>query len=74
MRVTVKLFATFRKGRFDAEVREVPPGTTVAKIVKDVRLPEREIAILLVNSRHADRSRELSDGDTLSIFPLVGGG
>ncbi|HZW35316.1 MAG: MoaD/ThiS family protein [Deltaproteobacteria bacterium] len=74
MRITVKLFATFRKGRFDAEVREVPPGTTVSRIVDDVQLPERELGIILVNGRHADRSRELSDGDTLALFPLVGGG
>jgi molybdopterin converting factor small subunit len=74
MRITVKLFATFRKGRFDAEVREVPPGTTVSRIVDDVQLPVRELGIILVNGRHADRSRELSDGDTLALFPLVGGG
>jgi molybdopterin converting factor small subunit len=73
MRITVKLFATFRKGRFDAEVREVPQGTTVSNVVDGLQLPE-SIGIIFVNSRHADLSRELSDGDTLSIFPLVGGG
>jgi len=74
MRVTVKLFATFRKGRFDMEVRIVHPGSTVSKIVEDAGLPESEIGILLVNGRHADRMRELTDGDTVAIFPLVGGG
>jgi molybdopterin converting factor small subunit len=73
MRVTVKLFAAFRKGRFDSEVREVPSGTTVSNVVDEVRLPG-SIGIIFVNSRHADLSRELTDGDTLSIFPLVGGG
>jgi molybdopterin synthase sulfur carrier subunit len=73
MRVTVKLFATFRKGRFDVDVREVPTGTTVSNVVDEMRLPG-SIGILFVNSQHADLSRELSDGDTLSIFPLVGGG
>lgn len=74
MRITVKLFATFRNGRFDVEVRDVAPGTTVSRIVEDIRLPEREIGIVLVNSRHVDLKRELSDGDTLALFPLVGGG
>ena len=73
MRITVKLFATFRKGRFDVEVREVPPGTTVANVVDGMRLPG-SVGVLFVNSRHADPSQELSDGDTLAIFPLVGGG
>jgi molybdopterin converting factor small subunit len=27
-----------------------------------------------VNSRHANLSRALADGDTLAIFPIVGGG
>jgi molybdopterin synthase sulfur carrier subunit len=73
MRITVKLFATFRKGRFDVEVREVPPGTTVGNVVEEMRLPG-SVGVLFVNSRHADPSRELSEGDTLAIFPLVGGG
>ena len=74
MRITVKLFATFRNGRFDAEVREVPPGTTVSGIVEEMDLPGKEIGIVLVNSRHADLSRVLADGDTVAVFPLVGGG
>jgi molybdopterin synthase sulfur carrier subunit len=74
MRITVKLFATFRKGRFDMETRIVPPGATVTTIIEDARLPEGEIGILLVNGRHSDRTRELADGDTVAIFPLVGGG
>jgi len=74
MRITVKLFATFRKGRFDAEVREAPPGATVSRVVGEVGLPEKEIGIVLVNGRHATLSKALADGDTLAIFPLVGGG
>jgi len=73
MRITVKLFASFRKGRFDAEVREVPPGTTVSNVVDGMRLPG-SVGIIFVNSRHAVLSHELSDGDTLAIFPFVGGG
>ncbi|HEX8043885.1 MoaD/ThiS family protein [Candidatus Deferrimicrobium sp.] len=73
MRITVKLFATFRKCRFDVKVREVPPGTTVSDVVEEMRLPG-SIGIIFVNSRHADPSHELSDGDTLAVFPLVGGG
>lgn len=73
MRITVKLFATFRKGRFDAEVREVPPGATVSSVIDGLRLPG-SVGIIFVNSQHADPTRELADGDTLAVFPLVGGG
>ena len=74
MQITVRLFATFRRGRFDSEVRDVPDGITVGKIVEDIRLPKRMIGIILVNSRHVEKSQELFDGDTLAIFPFVGGG
>ncbi len=73
MRITVRLFASLRKGRFDAEVREAAPGTTVSNIVDDIQIPG-SIGIIFVNGRNADLSHELADGDTLSIFPLVGGG
>ena len=74
MRITVKLFATLRQERFHEEVREVSPGTTVSRVVEDLRLPKREVKVILVNGRHADPSTELSEGDTLALFPLVDGG
>ena len=74
MIITVKLFATFQKGRFTIEQREYPAGTLVESIVAELQIPEGSLGILLVNSRHVKLDRELVDGDTLAIFPLVGGG
>jgi molybdopterin converting factor small subunit len=74
MQLTIKLFATFRNGRFDVERREVAPGTTVAAIVDELRIRREEIGILLVGGRHASLEQALAAGDTVSIFPLVGGG
>lgn len=74
MQVTVKLFATFRQGRFSVEVREYRPGTTVGQITEELAIPKGELGILLVNSRHVALDHELHDNDTLAIFPLVGGG
>jgi molybdopterin converting factor small subunit len=74
MQITVKLFATFRVDRFVAEKREYPPGTAIAHILTELNIQEAEIGMLLVNSRHAEPEQELKDGDSLSIFPLVGGG
>jgi molybdopterin converting factor small subunit len=74
MQITVKLFANFRHGRFNVENRQYQPGTTVGQIVEEVGIPEGELGILLVNSRHVGLDHELHDGDTLAIFPLVGGG
>jgi molybdopterin synthase sulfur carrier subunit len=74
MQITVKLFATFRVGRFKAEDRNYPEGTDCRHIVADVGLKEEELGIVLVNGRHAPLEQKLLEGDALSLFPLVGGG
>jgi len=74
MKVKVKLFATFRAGRFDIENREYPEGTTVEQVVDELQLPLEKLGIVMVNNRHVDLDRELNEGDTLALFPLVGGG
>lgn len=74
MLITIKLFATFREGRFKIEEREVPKGTTIADVLRSLDIDEKEIGTLFVRGRHADTDRALSEGETLAIFPLVGGG
>lgn len=74
MNITVKLFATFRTGRFVTQECEYPEGTTVASIVETLGIPENDLGIMLVNSRHVAINHKLSNGDTLAIFPLLGGG
>ncbi len=74
MKVTVKLFATFRAGRFGEQIKEYAPGTTVGDILNELSLPLDEIGATLINHRHVEEDQLLKDGDSLSIFPLVGGG
>ena len=74
MQVTVKLFASFRSGRFDIEQREYPAGTTVADVADSLNLPQAELGIMMVNSRHVKLEHVLAEQDTLALFPLLGGG
>jgi sulfur-carrier protein len=74
MQINVKLFATFRVGRFSVELREYPLGTRVADVISQLQIPEGLIGMIMLNNRHAEPERELNAGDTLSLFPLVGGG
>ncbi len=74
MTVTVKLFATFRKGRFKESQRDYPEQTTVGEVIDDLCLPNHELGAILLNARHVGKGLQLHEGDTLSIFPLVGGG
>lgn len=74
MKITIKLFATFRVGRFASTVQEYQPGTSVGEIIGELKIAEKELGMVLVNSRHVELDHQLNEGDTLSIFPLVGGG
>ncbi len=74
MNITVKLFASFRTGRFDIESGDYPAGTTVADVADSLKLPRTELGIMMVNNRHVKLERTLDEGDTLALFPLLGGG
>ncbi|MGE5476406.1 MAG: MoaD/ThiS family protein [Bacteroidales bacterium] len=74
MQITVKLFASFRAGRFIRENREVAAGTSVAQVADALGIALSEIGIIMINGRHAEAEQELHDGATLSLFPLLGGG
>jgi sulfur-carrier protein len=73
MNITVKLFASLRKGRFDLKNIRCESNTTVGEICREHGIIEDSL-ILLVNSKHVDSNYILSDGDVLAIFPLIGGG
>ena len=74
MEVTVKLFATLRQGRFDIRSSEFPTGAKVGDVVKMLGLPEKEVTLIFVNGVHGTFATELHAGDTLALFPPVGGG
>lgn len=74
MKVTVKLFATFRDGRDKVQVLDLEQGKTPEDIINSLGIKKSEVAILLVNGRDGAFERILIDGDVVSLFPPVGGG
>ena len=74
MKITVKLFANFRLGRFITANREFPDGTRIADVITILQIQASEIGTIMLNNRHADPGSRLQDGDRLALFPLVGGG
>ena len=74
MRVTVKLFASFRDGRFKVEERDLLEESRVLDVLKPLNIRPEEIAICLVNGRNVNEKYVLKDGDTIALFPPVGGG
>lgn len=74
MKITVKLFAVFRNDRFKIEDREYPNNTTVGDVLASLDIDNPELGVALINGRHVTVEQELTDGQTLSLFPKVGGG
>ena len=50
------------------------PGLTCNRIIRDIGIPEKEVKLIFVNGRHASLEDQLADGDTLALFPPIGGG
>ena len=77
MVVKLKFFAGLRDYLPPGEspyATEVEAGATVADLFRQFGVPLEKPRIILVNGRHADLGRVLSDGDLLAVFPPVAGG
>jgi len=53
---------------------EIPEGITACELGKKLKIPEKEIKIILINGRKADDAHVLNEGDSVYIFPLLMGG
>ncbi|BDD87438.1 MoaD/ThiS family protein [Desulfofustis limnaeus] len=74
MRLTVKLFATFRVNRFSSAEQDYPEGTPVGAIIDAIGIDRQEVGITMLNSRHCRMDTVPQQGDVLAIFPVIGGG
>jgi sulfur-carrier protein len=72
--IEVRLFATLRKHHSPTIMVPLADNTTISDITGGLKIPESELAIILLNSRHADLDDPIAAGDVLSLFPPVGGG
>ncbi|HOC46126.1 MAG: MoaD/ThiS family protein [Syntrophorhabdaceae bacterium] len=74
IKVTVKLFATLQLGRFEVRDEQFAEGTTVHDVMKKYGLTKKQVLLILINGRHAEDGTPLADGDTVALFPPIGGG
>ena len=81
IKVTVKLFASFREiTGLEHTAIEVAPGTTVAQLWDTfVRehprlMPLSRSAGMALNGRYAQANASLSEGDIVAFLPPVSGG
>jgi molybdopterin converting factor small subunit len=74
MQITVKLYGSFRVGRFKEDLRHYPAGTTVQDVVLALGIPLPQADIVIVNEQRTSIDHVLREGDVLALFPLVAGG
>ena len=69
MKVQVKLFATFRNGRWKMQEFEYPHDIPVSTVLKDLSLSEEDVGMVLVNGIHKNPKNQLHDHDVLALLP-----
>ena len=80
MIIEAKIFATLRHylpnspNRLDGDKWDIPEGATVAQVLEMLNLAEKEVKMLLINGRNADKKRVLNEGDVFHVFPIMAGG
>lgn len=79
IQIQVRLYATLRKYRPEVAhgqsfTVELPAGSTVADLLRELGVPEGEMKRTFVNGIIQEAEYRLADGDSLGVFPPVAGG
>jgi sulfur carrier protein ThiS len=53
---------------------EVSNGTTIRGLLKQLKVPKKQIKVIFLNGIHAKDGDILKEGDRVGIFPAVAGG
>ena len=73
--IGLRCFATL--ARFqppEAEAFPIDPGETVASVMARLGIPPGAATLIFVNNVHRKPDAVLADGDSLGLFPPIGGG
>ncbi len=77
MNVTIKLFGDLRhhlqRGQ-EVIALELPPDTAIPDIMRQLGISDAEVGLAVVNGTVVPESSALSDGDSLELFSIIGGG
>ncbi|MFO7887766.1 MAG: MoaD/ThiS family protein [Eubacteriales bacterium] len=74
MNIEVRLFASFRNGRWKKKTISFNEGTKIKDVINSLKIDEEELGIVMVNGSYRKSDTLLKEGDVLSIFPPVAGG
>ncbi len=79
IQLEVRLFANLRDyhpeiGRGDSLHIKLDDHARMSDLIAQLKVPRKEISMMMVNGKHVKEDHPLKDGDRVGIFPLIGGG
>ena len=70
----MRLFASFREGRFKEEEMELPEGSSLGDLLAQLKIEQNDAKITIVNGTSVSAGHKLSEHDVVAIFPPIAGG
>ena len=74
MVVEVRLFASFREGRFKEKELELPEGSSLGDLLAQLEIAQKDAKITIVNGSAVSAEHELAEKDVIAIVPPIAGG
>lgn len=74
MVVEVRLFASFREGRFKEKEIDLPEGSSLGDLLNHLDIARKDAKITIVNGSAVSTEHKLADKDVIAIFPPIAGG
>ena len=73
--IHIKLFATLRKYLPEApETYPIESGISVEELIEQLGIPVKAVKLVFINSVKSELASRLNGGETVGLFPPVGGG
>ncbi len=70
MEVEIRLFDSFRKGRWNSKHLRFNDAVQIIDILDILQIDAEEVRLILVNGSHQNVDYNLNDGELLALFPL----
>ena len=74
MMVQVRLFASFREGRFKEKELEMSEGSSLGDLLAQLDIDRKDAKITIVNGSSVSAEHKLAEKDVIAIFPPIAGG
>ena len=74
MEIELKCFATLRAYCQPKANVQIAEATNVRDLLSELQVPLEEVKLIFINGRRKELDTVLKQGDSIGIFPPVGGG